>query len=418
MTLPRTRPPTRVLRFIARLNVGGPARHVVWLHEALASGALAEEFTPLLVTGIVPPGEVDMGTFAAAHGVTPIVVPSVSREMSLRDLIAIWDVWRLMVRLRPDVVHTHTAKAGSVGRLAGLLYRFCTPSILLLRPRRCKFVHTYHGHVFRHYYGATKTRLFLFVERLLARLNTDRIIVLGEQQLREIRDTFAVGRPDQYAIVPLGIELQDLEVPSGKGAALRAAWGIDARETVVGIVGRLAAIKNHDLFLRVAARSSNGTRFVVYGEGGEREQLVHRAAELKIGDRVVFAGTRAADEIYASLDVVTLTSRNEGTPLVIIEAMAAGKPVVSTAVGGVVDLLGAVEQRIETEGSFFEIRERGLTARSDDAEGFSSALEHLLHDEALRRRLIERGKAYVHQAHTRQRLVNDIVTVYRGLVVR
>jgi glycosyltransferase involved in cell wall biosynthesis len=350
---------------------------VVWLHEALASGALAEEFTPLLVTGTVPPGEVDMRTFAAAHGVTPIIVPSVSREMSLLDLVAVWDVWRLMVRVRPDIVHTHTAKAGAVGRLAGLLYRFFTPSILLLRPRRCKFVHTYHGHVFRHYYGATKTRIFLFPERLLARLNTDRIIVLGEQQLREIRDTFAIGRPDQYVTVPLGIDVHDLDVDSTRGAALRAAWGIDAGETVVGIVGRLAAIKNHDLFLRVAARSSNGTRFVVYGDGGERDRLIHRAAELKIDDRIVFAGTRDADEIYASLDVAALTSRNEGTPLAIIEAMAAGKPVVSTAVGGVVDLLGAVEQRIETDGSFFEIRERGLTARSDDAEGFSGALEHL-----------------------------------------
>jgi len=413
-----TLPPTRVMRFIARLNVGGPARHVVWLHEAMASGALAEEFTPLLVTGTVPPGEVDMRTFAAAHGVTPIIVPSVSREMSLLDLVAIWDVWRLMVRLRPDVVHTHTAKAGAVGRLAGLLYRFLTPSILVLRPRRCKFVHTYHGHVFRYYYGATKTRIFLFVERMLARLNTDRIIVLGEQQLREIRDTFAVGRPDQYVTVPLGIEMQDLDVPSGKGAALRAGWGIEANEIVVGIVGRLAAIKNHDLFLRVAARSSRGMRFVVYGDGGERDRLVHRAAELKIADRVVFAGTRDADEIYASLDVVTLTSRNEGTPLAIIEAMAAGKPVVSTAVGGVVDLLGAVEQRIEIDGSVFEIRERGLTARSDDAEGFSGALEHLLHDDALRRRLVERGKTYVNQTHAKQRLIDDIVTVYRGLADR
>ena len=351
------------MRFIARLNVGGPARHVVWLHEALASGALAEEFTPLLVTGTVPPGEVDMQTFAAAHGVTPIIVPSMSREMSLRDLFAVWDVWRLMVRLRPDVVHTHTAKAGAVGRLAGLLYRFVTPSLLLLRPRRCKFVHTYHGHIFRHYYGATKTRLVLFMERLLARINTDRIIVLGEQQLQEIRDTFAVGRPEQYVIVPLGIELLGSRRACPAKARPCARHGASApTETVVGIVGRLAAIKNHDLFLRVAARTANGTRFVVYGDGGERDRLVHRAAELEIEDRIVFAGTREADEIYASLDVAALTSRNEGTPLAIIEAMAAGKPVMSTAVGGVVDLLGAVEQRIETNGSFFEIRERGLTA--------------------------------------------------------
>jgi glycosyltransferase involved in cell wall biosynthesis len=320
-----------------------------------------------------------------------------------------------MVRARPDVVHTHTAKAGAVGRLAGLLYRFMTPSILLLRPRRCRFVHTYHGHIFRHYYGAMHTRIVLFIERLLARINTDRLIVLSEQQLHEIRDTFKVGRPEQYAIVPLGIDVTALQPRNGDGAALRASWGIGRAETIVGIVGRLAAIKNHDLFLRVAARSTNGARFVVYGDGGERDQLMLRAAELKIEHRIVFAGTCEADAIYASLDVAALTSRNEGTPLAIIEAMAAGKPVVSTAVGGVVDLLGRVEQRIAENGSFFEIRERGLTAPSDDAAAFSGALTHLLHDEPLQRRLSERGKVYVEQMHTKQRLIDDIVGIYRGL---
>jgi glycosyltransferase involved in cell wall biosynthesis len=405
----------RVMRLIARLNVGGPARHVVWLQEALAAEELGREFEPLLVTGTVPEGEVDMTAFAAARGVTPIVVPSMSREMSAHDFIAVWDVWRLMVRLRPDVVHTHTAKAGAVGRLAGLLYRFVTPSMLLLRPRRCRFVHTYHGHIFRHYYGAMKTRIVLFIERLLARINTDRLIVLGEQQLHEIRDTFAIGRPEQYAIVPLGLDFSVLHGKTDTRAALRASWGIGATETVVGIVGRLAAIKNHDLLLRVAARTKNGVRFVMFGDGGERDRLAHRAAELGIEDRVVFAGTREADEIYASLDVAALTSRNEGTPLAIIEAMAAGKPVISTAVGGVVDLLGAVEQRLAGNGSFFEIRERGITATSDDADGFAAGLDHLLHDEVLRHRLVERAKAYVERMHTKQRLVDDIVGIYRQL---
>jgi glycosyltransferase involved in cell wall biosynthesis len=413
----------RVMRLIARLNVGGPARHVVWLQEALAGRELRDEFEPLLVTGTVPEGEVDMTAFAAAHGVTPIIVPSMSREMSAHDFIAVWDVWRLMVRLRPDVVHSHTAKAGAVGRLAGLLYRFVTPSVLLLRPRKCRFVHTFHGHIFRHYYGAMKTRIVLFIERFLARINTDRLIVLGEQQLHEIRDTFAIGKPEQYAVVPLGLDFSVLHGQAGTGASLRAAWGIGAAETVVGIVGRLAAIKNHDLFLRVAARTckrvgnraNNNIRFVMYGDGGERDRLVQRAAELGVEDRVVFAGTREADEIYATLDVAALTSRNEGTPLAIIEAMAAGKPVVSTAVGGVVDLLGPVEQRIDVNDSFFEIRERGLTAGSDDAAGFAAGLEHLLHDDLLRHRLIERGKAYVERMHTKQRLVDDIVGIYRQL---
>ncbi|HEV7765229.1 MAG TPA: glycosyltransferase [Thermoanaerobaculia bacterium] len=399
------------MRLIARLNVGGPARHVVWLNEALAR----DGFEPLLVTGTVPPGEEDMIAFAAERHVTPVIVPSMSREMSARDFIAVWDVWRLMVRFRPDVLHTHTAKAGAVGRLAGLLYRFLTPSILLLRPRRCRFVHTYHGHIFRHYYGAAKTRVVLSIERLLARINTDRLIVLGDQQLHEIRDTFAIGKPEQYSVVPLGIDVSVLIGHPEAGAALRASTGVAPTETIIGIVGRLAAIKNHDLFLRVAARAHDAARFVVYGDGGEREHLVQRVAELGLGDRVVFAGTRDATEIYSSLDVVALTSRNEGTPLAIIEAMATGKPVISTAVGGVVDLLGSVEQRINENGATFEIRERGITAASDDADGFAAGLTHLLRDEPLRRRFIERGKEYVTRTHTKERLVADIVGIYREL---
>ncbi len=407
---------TRILRLIARLNVGGPARHVVWLNQALAGEELGREFEPLLVTGTVPPGEEDMTAFAAAHGVTPLIVPSMSREMSAHDLVAVWDVWRLMVRFHPDIVHTHTAKAGAVGRLAGLLYRFCAPSMLWLRPRRCRFVHTYHGHIFHHYYGAMKTRIVLFIERMLARLNTDRLIVLSEQQFHEIHDTFAVGRAGQYAIVPLGIELSTLDAPADAGTKLRKELGIGASEVVVGIVGRLAAIKNHDLFLRVASRARNAARFVIYGDGGERDRLQRRAEERGIANRVVFAGTRDAREIYASLDIVALTSQNEGTPLAIIEAMATGKPVVSTAVGGVVDLLGPVEERVEKNGATFEIRERGITAASEDEAGLAAGLLHLLADASLRESLTARAKTYVETRHTKERLVRDIVAIYRALV--
>jgi glycosyltransferase involved in cell wall biosynthesis len=371
----------RVLRIIARLNVGGPARHVVWLTEALAR----EGFETLLVTGTVPPGEDDMSGFAAAHGVTPHVIPSMSRELSPRDVVTIWKLWRLMVRFRPDVVHTHTAKAGAAGRIAGLLYRVVSRG-------QCVFVHTFHGHVFHGYYSAWKTRMFLAIERFLARVNTDRIVVLSEQQLREIRDEFRIGRREQFVVVPLGIEL------------LARAEERHA-ELVVGIVGRLTAIKNHELFLRVAARVPEA-RFVVYGDGGERARLERLAAKL---DRVVFAGTRDVGEIYASLDILALTSRNEGTPLAIIEAMAAGRPVIATAVGGVVDLLGKVEQRMDG----FDIRERGVSAASDDDAGFAAGLGLLLHDAGLRARLAERGRSYVERTHAKERLVADIIGVYR-----
>jgi glycosyltransferase involved in cell wall biosynthesis len=381
----------RVLRIIARLNVGGPARHVVWLTEALGR----EGFETLLVTGTVPAGEEDMSGFAAAHGVTPLVIPSMSRELSPRDLTTIWKLWRLMVRFRPDVVHTHTAKAGAVGRIAGLLYR-------VLSRGRSRFVHTYHGHVFHGYYSRWKTRMFLAIERALARLNTDRIVVLGEQQLREIRDDFRVGRAGQFVVVPLGIDL----------TALGSIAGADNAVPVVGIVGRLAPIKNHELFLRAAALVREPARFVIYGDGAERPFLERRAAELGLSDRVVFAGTRGVDEIYAALDVVALTSRNEGTPLAIIEAMAAGRPVISTEVGGVVDLLGAIEERVDAGGATFAIRERGVTAASDDAAGFAAGLTRLLQDPYLRRRLVERGRPYVEKTHGKNRLVVDIMRVY------
>ena len=372
----------RVMRIIARLNVGGPARHVVWLHEGLTNRG----HECLLVTGTVPPGEQEMTGFATAHGVIPLLIPSMSRELSPRDVVTIWRVWRLMRKFRPDIVHTHTAKAGAVGRIAGLFYR------------RAKFVHTFHGHVFHSYYGRWKTRLFLTIERLLARLNTDRIIVLSRQQLREIRDDFHVGRPEQFAVVPLGIDLDELR---GGDAAPGGA------QLVVGIVGRITAIKNHDLFLRVAERLKGRARFVVYGDGEDRAALERRSTN------VHFAGTREAREIYPSLDIVALTSRNEGTPLALLEAMACGKAVISTAVGGVVDLLGEIT---EHRGGF-DIRERGLTAASEDEAGFAAGLALLIENETLRRELAVRGRSYVESTHSKERLVADILAAYSELTL-
>jgi len=397
--------PTRVLRIIARLNVGGPARHVVWLNEGLAR----EGFETLLVTGTVPAGEQDMSDFAAAHGITPLVIPTLSREISPLDLVTLWKIWRVMVRFRPDIVHTHTAKAGTLGRIAGLLYRFVTPSLLIGRTRRARFVHTYHGHVFHGYYGPWKTRLFLALERLAARINSDRIVVLSRQQLEEIHRTFRVGRAAQFVIVPLGIDLSPLHIDERARASLRAELGIEPHEIVVGIVGRVTAIKNHDLFLRVAALAGAVARFVAYGDGEERRRLEAQTSD------VCFAGTRSANEIYASLDIVALTSRNEGTPLVIIEAMALGKPVVSTAVGGVVDLLGDLDEHVREDGAEYDIRERGLTVASGDANGFSAALRRLLRDEELCRRITERGRLYVAANHSKERLIETIATLYREI---
>lgn len=408
----------KILRIIARLNVGGPARHVVWLTD----GMRANGYDTMLVTGVVPPGEDDMTYFAQSAGVTPHVIPQMSREISLRDALASWKLFRLMLRERPDLVHTHTAKAGTVGRVAGLLYRWLTPAALIGKPRACRFVHTYHGHVFHSYYGPAKTKLFLTIERALARLVTDRIIVVSEQQRREIHEDFRIGTPEQYAVVPLGLDLSLFSDRQAKRSRLREELSASDDELLIGIVGRLTEIKNHAMFLRAAARVKELTgtspdqrrmRFVIIGDGSLRRTFEGQAGALRLADDVVFLGTREDPEFfYPALDVVALTSHNEGTPLTLIEAMASERPVVSTAVGGVVDLLGAQL----AGGDGYTVCERGISVKSGDVEGFAQALRRLVRDEGLRKELGGRGREFVTRNYAKERLINDISSLYEQLL--
>ncbi|MGH9880130.1 MAG: glycosyltransferase, partial [Pyrinomonadaceae bacterium] len=273
----------KIIRIIARLNVGGPAKHVVWL----TAGLQGPDCESLLVAGMVPPGEEDMGYFADEQGVAPLFVPEMSREISLKDGLTVWKLYRLFLRERPDVVHTHTAKAGTVGRIAGVLYRWLTPGALLGRPRQCRFVHTYHGHIFHGYYGRLKTAVFLTIERMLARLVTDRIIVVSEQQRREINETFGVGRSQQFTVIPLGLDMSTFADWYERGKSSCEELGATPNEILVGIVGRLTEIKNHDLFLRAVAlfkqeHQSPGlkVKFVVIGDGNLRSQLEEQSRSL------------------------------------------------------------------------------------------------------------------------------------------
>ena len=407
----------KVLRIIARLNVGGPARHVVWL----AAGMKSAGYDTLLVAGVVPPDEDDMGYAAAAAGIAPLIIPEMSREISLRDALTTWKLFRLMRRERPAIVHTHTAKAGTVGRVAGLMYRWLTPATLIGKPRACRFVHTYHGHVFHSYYGRAKTRLFLGVERLLARLATDRIIVVSTQQLREINEQFRVGRRQQFAVIPLGIDTSVFADWQERRPRLRAELKVSETEVLVGIVGRLTEVKNHALFLQAARACrtrlpSRGMRFVVIGDGKLRPKLEAQAKSLSLGDEVVFLGTRNDPEnFYPALDIVALTSLNEGTPLTLIEAMANARPVIATEVGGVVDLLGPIVSS-DNDKTGYAICERGLLAKSGDAEGLARGLARLIEDESLRTGLGARGRDFVLRNYAKERLLADMTQLYEQLI--
>jgi glycosyltransferase involved in cell wall biosynthesis len=401
----------KILRIIARLNVGGPARHVVWLTEALND----EEFETLLVAGTVPPGEEDMSYFAAEHGVTPHYISEMSRELSAKDIVAVWKIYREMRKFSPDVVHTHTAKAGTVGRTAAFAYKWFTLGALIGKPRKVKIVHTFHGHVFHSYYGKLKTAIFLFIEKWLAFFATDTIVVITDQQFKEINGDFSIGRPSQFRVIPLGIDLSEFRHGNDHRSSFRKEMGVGDDETLIAFVGRLTEIKNIPLFLKAAEiclsdeRKERPVRFVIIGAGHLREELDGEAARLGIHDKVIFAGNRNdTPKIYSALDVICLTSLNEGTPLSLIEAMAAGTPIVSTSVGGVVDLLGSVIQEING----YSICERGISAVSGDAEGMANGIRRCTADRDLGMKLAAAGREFVDKKYSKDRLVNDIKELY------
>lgn len=401
----------KIVRIIARLNVGGPARHVVWLNNALQN----DEYQSVLLTGSVPEGEEDMSYFAAQYGVEPKFIPEMSRELSPKDIISLWKVFKDLLREKPDVIHTHTAKAGTIGRVAGFFYRWLTF-------RKVKIIHTYHGHIFHSYYGNLKTKFFLFIEKTLAILATDKIIVISRQQFEEIHKQFGVGKEKQFKIITLGIDLSPFQNWREKRNILRDELKIADDEILVGLVGRLTEIKNISFFLQVIKLYKETKysdfpkiRFVIIGDGNMRKSLEEEAEKLGIKDFVVFLGNRNdADVFYAGLDIVALTSLNEGTPLSLIEGMANSRAVISTAVGGVTDLLGEV--KIAETG--YTICERGIRVLLNEKEGFLNGLLCLAQNEELRKECGEKGQKFILSTYSKETLINNIKTLYSDLTKR
>jgi len=405
----------KILRIIARLNVGGPARHVVWLTKELQD----DEFQTVLIAGTVPDGEGDMSYFAAENGVEPIYLKEMSRELSIRDLISIHKIYRYIRRESPDIVHTHTAKAGTVGRVAVFMYRWLTWSTLVLKPRNVRSVHTFHGHVFHSYYGRFKTAAFLRIEKLLARFATNKILAISSQQLNEINGKFGVGRKDQFSVIPLGIDTDSMVANESDRKAFREEVGATEQDVLVGFVGRLTEIKDLSHLLRVAAMYNNLSRsakpsikFLIVGDGHLRESMKREAVGLGILETVMFLGNRTdISTVYSGLDIVALTSRNEGTPLSLIEAMAADRAFISTEVGGVVDLLGDVRE----DAGGFKICERGIGVEPGSTESYLSAVLRLAENKQLREKMGHAGRDFVEKHYSKQRLVADIKELYRDL---
>ena len=376
----------KVLRVITRLNVGGPAIQAVLLSARLDP----ERFESLLVAGTESAVEGNMLELGRLDRPPSLHrVPELGREISpWDDLRALVALVRLMREVRPDIVHTHLAKAGTLGRLAARITG--VPVV----------IHTYHGTVFRGYFGSWKSRLFVQIERSIARITTRLIAITPGQR----RDLIGLGIGDERKVieVPLGLDL----APFGGGVSredARRMLGLGADAPVVAIVARLVPIKDVGLFLRAFARVTPSAIALIVGDGEERAQLEAEAIDLGIAPRCRFLGWRRdVESIYAAADVVALTSRNEGSPVSIIEAMAAGRAVVCTEVGGVPDVV--------TSGV------SGMLVPTGDAGALATAIDRLLADPIERERLGREARKAVYPRYDVSRLVTDIAALYTQLV--
>jgi glycosyltransferase involved in cell wall biosynthesis len=398
----------KVLRIITRLNVGGPAIHTVLLTRYLDP----KRFDSVLVTGEVGENEGDMGYLAEEYGVKPIFIPGLGREISIfQDVGAFFRLLSLILKEEPDIIHTHLGKAGTLGRLAGAVSKF----VLIFRGKKIKMFHTFHGHFFYGYFGPVKTRVFKYIEKVLA-VFCNRLIVLNESQKEDIARKYRVVPEKKIEIVPLGFDFKFIEDSRGHGGWLRKEAGLGKGEKLVGIVGRLTAIKNHRLFFDGASVYLNAggavpIRFVVVGDGELKGELEEYAENLGIGDRVTFTGwVKNMGEVYDALDLLVLTSNNEGTPVTVIEAMASGIPVVATAVGGVPELLGGSVKGSVANG--VDIVERGVMIPPGDGGCLAKALSIVFSNGDLTRDVVERGKEFAHKSFGRERLSGDIEKLY------
>jgi glycosyltransferase involved in cell wall biosynthesis len=384
--------PIRVLRIIARLNMGGPALHVTYLTRDLASRG----YSTTLMAGGIAHGEDSMAYVAEEAGVSLVQVPQLHRDLApVRDSASVRRIVQEIKRFRPHIIHTHTAKAGAVGRVAALLAGAARPPIT---------VHTFHGHVLRGYFDPVRTEIFRETERRLARHTTHLIAV--SPQVRDELLELGVGSPDQFSVIRLGIELEKRVAAERSRAELRRLFGVPDDRFVVGWIGRMTSIKRvQDVVTAFAALRRRGIEatLCLVGDGPDRAMIEQVAHDLGVIRDILFVGyQRDVASYYSFIDALILASANEGTPVVAMEALVAGRPVVSTRVGGIPDVV--------TDGV------DGILCDPGDVDALANALAELATDHELLDRLGRPGRADMLARYSVGRLVDDVDALYRRLL--
>lgn len=388
----------KVLRIINRLNLGGPTYNAAYL-----SKYIGDEFETLLVAGMKDESEASSEYIVDNLGLKPQYIENMYREINpIKDYPAYKDLVKIIKEFKPDIVHTHAAKAGAIGRLAA--YNCGVPIVL----------HTFHGHVFHSYFSPLKTRVFLEIERYLA-TKSSKIIAISDIQKQELANEFKIAPADKFEVINLGFDLERFQVNNEeKRKVFRQQYGLKENDIAIGIIGRLVPIKNHDLFLEAFKKAKTATnksiKAIIIGDGELREHLETKVDELallksnnsaKDVDILFTSWITAIETALPGLDIVALSSLNEGTPVSLIEAQACNVPIVTTKVGGIEDIV------LENETA--------LLVENNNVNEFANQLIKLIENEQLRVDLAKKGFLHVQEKFSYQTLCSNMNALYTRL---
>ena len=389
----------KVLRILNRFNIGGPTHNATYLTKYLSP-----EYETKLIAGKKLDSEEGSEHILKDNDIDYLILEDMNRSINLiKDFKNFLKIRKIIKEFEPDIVHTHASKSGALGRLAAVSMNI--PII----------IHTFHGHVFHSYFGKLKTKFYILIEKFLAK-KSSAIVAISKTQKKELAQDFKICHADKISVIPLGFDLKKFQVNQEENRrAFRKEFNLLDNDIAIGIIGRLTAIKNHQLFINAAKElikhSQKNIKFFLVGDGEDIELLFKLCNELDLSFSYVNAINDLADvhftswrtdmaAVYSGLDIVALSSLNEGTPVTLIEAQASNKPIVSTNVGGILDIV---------------LKDKTALIAENDKYDFSRKLSFLCEDKKLRDEMGSSGYEHVKELFSYERLVYDMRKLYESL---